>query len=892
MSPKDRAWLGALLKLVDAGRWLAPPSRRREWRRQWRADLWHEWAWAASRRPGLAARASIVRRAAGAFRHAFALRLHVRRVEMITQDLRYGWRTMARRPIVTAMAVATLGLGIGANVVMYSWMRMALVRQMQGVPAADRYVSMNSASRTRNDFSLSYPDFRDFESRRPASVDGIIVFSLATMNVRTDGDPQRAYADLVNARFFDILGVHPALGRGFRPDEDQAANRDAVAVITYSFWQRQFAGDRGVIGRSITLNGRAFTIVGVTPQGFRGVEPYLNLDLFVPVSMQPSVYGGVNTLAQRGNHWLRALVKLAPGATREVAQADLSRVAADLAKAYPDTLTPDVKLWELWNSPNAGGQATVGVIGLQTGIAAVVLLIACANVANLLLASAAARHRETAVRLALGASRGRLVQQLLTESTLLAGAGGIVGVVAAYWTTGLVRWFVPPAPLPIDLNPSIDATSLGVAAVVTLLTAVICGIVPSLQSTKASVVSALKESAGALTATPRRARVRQTLVAAQVALSLLLLVSATLFLRTLLNSQAADPGFAIRRGVLASVDLVPAGYDEARGRQFFKALRERVRAIPGVENAALAHRVPLGFNGVGEIWVGVEGYTPAQGEETLVYWNAVGPDYLKTMGIRLVAGREVTEADRPDTPDVMVVNETMVRRYFAGASPLGRRVTIGRRSFTVVGIAGDGKYRAITDTPAPMIYVSLDQWYWPDNVLHVRTAGDAAAIVPALHATIKSLDAGIPLFDVRTIEQHLEVSLFVQRMVASLLAAFGLLALVLATVGLYGVVAALSAQRTQEIGMRMALGASTGDILALILRQGLGISAVGIAAGLVLSLVVTRFYRSLLVGVSTTDPASFIATAMAVFAIALAATYFPARRAAAVSPLVALRQEA
>jgi predicted permease len=891
MSPNDRKQLGLLLKIVDAGRWLAPASRRREWRRQWRADLWHEWTWAASRERSVAARATVVRRASGAFRHAVALRLHARRIEMITQDLRYGWRMMARRPLTTAMAVVTLGLGIGANVVMYSWTRMALVRQMQGVPDADRYVSMNSASRTRDDLSLSFPDYQDFEAHRPASVEGLVVFSLAPMNLRTEGEPQRVYADLVNARFLDILGVRPAIGRGFRPDEDAVANRDAVTVLSYSFWQRRFAGDPQVVGRTISLNGRTFTVIGVTPQGFRGVEPYLNLDLFVPVSMQPAVYGGVNSLTQRGNHWLRALVKLAPGATRATAETDLARVAGDLARVYPDTLTPSVKLWDLWNSPNSGGAAVVGVMGVQSGIAAVVLLIACANVANLLLANAATRQRETAVRLALGASRRRLVQQLLTESTLLAAAGGLVGLVAAYWTTDVVRWFVPPAPLPIDLNPTIDGWTVLLAAGVTLVTALLFGLVPALQSTRASVASTLNESTGSMTAAPPRARLRQALVAAQVAMSLLLLVSATLFFRTLLNSQAVDPGFTARRGVLASIDLLPAGYDEARGRLFFRTLRERVRAIPGVVNATLAHRVPLAFNGVGEIIVRVEGYTPKPNEEMLVYWNAVGPEYFKTMGISLVAGREIVDGDRPETPDVMVVNEAMVRRYFGGADPIGRRVTIAKRPFQVVGVAGNGKYRSITDAPKPMIYVALDQWYWPDTVLHVRTAGDGVAIVPALQATMKSLDANIALFDVRTIEQHLEVSRFVQRMIASLLAAFGLLALVLATVGLYGVVAALTAQRTPEIGMRMALGASYTDILALILKQGLAMTAAGVAAGLVLSLLVTRFYRALLVGVSTTDAASFVGTTALLVVVALAATILPARRAAAVSPLVALRHD-
>jgi len=394
-----------------------------------------------------------------------------------------------------------------------------------------------------------------------------------------------------------------------------------------------------------------------------------------------------------------------------------------------------------------------------------------------------------------------------------------------------------------------------------------------------------------LTASPRRARIRQTLVVAQVALSLMLLVSAGLFLRTLQNAQALDPGFSTRTGLLASIDLLPAGYDASRGRAFFRDLLARVRELPGVEAASVATKVPLGFGGNSDTGASIDGYIPAPNEEISIYYNRVGSDYLKTMGITVVAGRDFTDLDTTDRPDVVIVNETVVRRYFSGRDPIGGRIRLGNRTLQVVGVARDGKYSSITEAPRSFMYMPVQQWYRADTVLHVKSSVDPGTLVPRIHEVLRALDSNVPLFDVRTIAEQLSIAVFIQRMVASLLGAFGALALLLATVGLYGVIAAVAAQRTPEIGMRMALGATRRDIVAMIVGQGLSLTLTGVAIGLIAALGATRLFKSLLVGVSATDAPSFAVTTILLVTVALAAAYLPARRAARIDPLQALRNE-
>jgi predicted permease len=441
------------------------------------------------------------------------------------------------------------------------------------------------------------------------------------------------------------------------------------------------------------------------------------------------------------------------------------------------------------------------------------------------------------------------------------------------------------------VEPALNAQVLLFAAGVIIAPAVMFGLVPALQGSASSVMSGLKESTGAVTAPRRRARLRQALVVAQVALSLVLLIAAGLFVRALARAQSVDPGFSTRQGLLAAIDLLPAGYDAPRGRVFQQQLLDRVRELPGVDAASYAQRLPLGFGGSSDMAVRVDGYSPQPNEEMTVYYNRVSSDYLKTLGIRLVAGREFGDRDIAGSTDVVVINETLARRYFSGRDPIGGRIRAGARTLEVVGIARDGKYASISETPRAYMYLPLAQWYRPDVVLQVKTHGDPGSMVAALHAAVRKLDPDVPLFDVRTIADHLAIMVFLQRMVASLLGAFGMLALVLATVGLYAVIAAIAVQRTAEIGMRMALGARTGDIMRLILRQGLAMTGIGIAIGLAVAFGVTRFFSSLLVGVSATDAFSFGATTLLLLTVALLATVLPARRAATIEPLAALRGE-
>lgn len=807
---------------------------------------------------------------------------------MITQDLRYGWRLMLRRPAFTAIAILTLGLGIGANVTIYSWVQALLLRPMPTVAAADRFVSLSTTTRTRSDLSVSWPNFVDMRARRPASVEDLLAYAMVPMNLRTGSEPERVWGLLVSGNYFDVLGLAPPLGRGFDP-EDRVPEGNPVAVFSHAYWQRHFAADPTIVGRRVTLNGRAFTVVGIAPEGFRGNAAGLGIDVFVPMMMQKAVMPG-DRLQERGNSWLMTMVKLKPGVSVARGQADFDVVARTLAAEYPAESSRGIRITPLWRAPGAS-QILLPVLSVLTAVVGLVLLIACANVASLLLASGAGRQRETAVRLALGASRGRLVRQLLTESTMLAAGGGAAGAIVAYWTADLLRLFVPPTGLPIAFDAPMSMPVILFASALTAGSTLVFGLVPAWQGSSSNLVPALKEAAGSVSSTPQRIRLRHGLVVAQVALSLMLLVSAGLFVRTLYNAQTLDPGFWTRSGLFASIDLLPAGYDGTRGTALFRELLARAREIPGVEAATLGQRVPLNLGGGSDFGVGVDGYTPAPNEEMTVFYNRVGSDYLRTLGIGLVSGRDVSERDRPESPRVAIINETMAKRYWIGRNPIGGHVHVGKDTLEVIGVARDGKYITITEAPRAFMYLPVQQWYRPDTILTLKTSGDPASAASSVQRVVRGLDPNLPVFEMRTIAEHLDFSLFVQRMAASLLGVFGVLALFLTTIGLYGVIAATVVQRTSEIGMRMALGANRTDILSLVLKQGLGVTVVGAAIGIVGAAGVTRLFASQLVGVSATDSVSFIGTTVLLVLVALAACYLPARRAAAIDPLQALRQE-
>jgi len=881
--------LAFALRWIDLWRLLTPASRRTSWRDQWRADLWHYWLW-LSREP-LPQRSRTWRlaaRAAAVPLHALSLRLSEWSLQMFANDLRLAWRLIVRRPAFTFVAVLILGLGIGANATIFSWVETILLKPLPGVAEQDRLVAIRGTTPTRNNLSYSYPNYLDLRNARPDGFEDLIAFRTVAMNLRADGGPVRVWGELVTPNFFDVLRVTPMLGRGFLPSEGETPGAAAVAVISESLWRRQFAADASIAGRPITLNGQSFSVIGVAPPGFHGSTAGLALDMFVPITMQKAIMSG-DRLGLRGNSFLQVFGRLSAGSNMNRAQASASVVAARLAQQYPDT-NKDRGALVVPLYRDGASNLLMPVVATLMAVVGIVLLIACANLAGLLLAKAAGRQREVAVRLAVGASRGRLVRQFLIEGALLAAAGGAAGIVISYWTSGMLTFFVPPTPFPVNFTAELSPTVLAFSVATTFATALVFGLLPALKASRPNLVESLKESVGTVVRGHSRGWLRQALVVGQVALSVLLLLGAALFARSFERAQLVDPGFSLRTGFLASLDVLPNGYDEARGIVFYQQLLKRISALPGVETASLATAMPLDIGTGSDMGVRIDGYEARPGEEISVVYNRVGPDYFAAMGVPLVQGRGIDERDVAGREVSLVINETMARRYFGGRDPIGGVVRFGIGPARVVGVAKDGKYTRLNEAPQNYMYVPLFQFYRPDLALLVRTAGDPASVVPLTQAAIKELDPNLPMFDVRTIEEHLQLGLFIPRMASIMLTLFGGLALLLATVGLYSVIAFTVAQRTREIGIRVALGAARADVRRLILRQGVVISALGIAIGLALGFVVSQLIASQLM-VAPADPVSFAGTAVALLLVSLTACLLPARRAAAMDPLRALRRE-
>ncbi len=806
---------------------------------------------------------------------------------MISHDLRYGWRLMLRRPGFTAISILMLGLGIGTSVTIFSWLQTAL-QPIPGVSDRDRLVMLYGTTPTRDDLSTSYPNLVDYRERRPASIEDLAGQAIAPINLTIDGAPRRIYALIVTGHYFDLLGVPAALGRGFRPEEDRAPGQAPVIVFSEAFWRTRLGADPAIVGKAVTVNNQPFTVVGIAAPGFRGAMPHLAAEAFVPMMMQAAVRSG-DKLTNRFDGWLQPVVKLAPGATRERAESDMRRVVQQIRADQAAPGRGSIRLSEPWRSSDVTVAVTT-VIGAQLAVALIVLLIACANVASLLLARAAGRQKETAVRLSLGAGRLRLIQQVLIESTMLAVGGGVAGLAVAYWAAGLVQGFVPPTPLPITLAAALDARVLGFALGLTALSVLVFGLVPALQGSATSLAASLKDSAASVTASRSRTRLRGGIVVVQVALSVLLVVCAVLFLRTLRHASAIDPGFSTRNALLATVDLLPAGYDRARGTVFMQTLLDRLRGLPGVKSATTVRRMPLGMNGSDTSFEAV-GYTPAPGEEMSADYNPVGSRYLETMGIQVIEGRDIADRDVTGATDVVVINETLARRYFAGRRALGGQLRLFGGTREVVGVARDGKYTSISESPRAALYMPAQQIFVPDATLVLKTTGDPLAVLPAVQRAVRELDPDVPLFEVRTMAEHLEFATFVQRTAASVVTGLGIVALLLAAIGLYGVMAGSVAQRMPEIGMRVALGASRRDIVSLILEQGMRITLLGLALGLALAVAATRLLSGLLVGVTATDAMSYILTTVLLVVVAMLAAALPARRAARTDPLAALRHQ-
>jgi len=813
----------------------------------------------------------------------------------LTHDLSYAWRMLVMDPAFTALAALTLALGIGANSTIFSWINATLLTPVPGAPHTSDLVSVSRGDRANEVPTppFSYPDYQDLRDRSQ-SLAGLLAYHHDYVSITETGKPERVYGTLSSANYFDVLGVRPILGRGFLPGEELRPETGSVAVIAYSLWRSRFGSRPSVIGKTIHINRHAYTIVGVAPAGFQGCMPGLRSDIWIPLGMIQQVWGwGGDPLQQRNAFILNVLGRLKPGLDPPQAESELNLLMQRIVEQFPETHRGpnEIGLDPLWRSPFGVNVYLYRSLPMLLALAAALLLLACANVANLLLVRSVARRREVAIRLSMGATRWQLVRQLLIESLLLAVGGGVLAVLLTTWSAGALAMFSPSAlSLPLTFSRHADVKVLVATTLASLLTALVFGVVPALRSASVPLLAVLKEEAGSTSVALNKARLSSSLVVAQISLSLLLLVSAGLFTRSLQKARQTDPGFDPDHVLLASYELGPSGYSDARAIAFHQRLLTKLEAIPGVESATLADFAPLNFT-IHSQPVQPEGYVPQPRESLEIDIASVAPNYLRTLRTQLLAGREFSPRDVETSQPVAMVNQEFVERYWPGQDAIGRRVGGWRIPLTVVGVVANAKYRRLTYPPAPMIYLPLFQSNQDPVIIQARFSGDPHAFADAVEKAIHSIDSDLPVFNLTTLKSAVKLSDMVERVAATLAGSFGLIALLLAAVGIYGVVAYTTRQRTREIGIRMAIGAEKGAIFRLVLRQGLHLTAVGLAIGAVISLALTRLLRSQLFGVAPTDLLTFAAVGLLLALVALFACYVPARRATQVDPLRALRSE-
>jgi predicted permease len=812
------------------------------------------------------------------------------------QDLRYGMRMLWKTPAFTLVAAVSLALGIGVNTAIFSLVNALLIKPVPVVREQGSIMWLRAPA--------SYPDYLDYREQAQGFEGMAAVTGTSEFSLNRGGEPELVKGEFVTTNYFDVLGVGAALGRTFSAEEGRTPV--PVAVVSRHFWRTRFDSDPGLVGRQISLNGLGFTVVGVAPENFIGTEVGLDRELWVPLSMRQTlnppdavgdVGGGEERFTDRQNHWLEVFARLKDGVSREQAEAGLTGIAKRLAETYEGKANAEtlrrVQLLRMSGGMDPSDrEEVVPLAGLVMAVVTLVLLIACANIASLLVARAAVRRRETAIRQALGASRPRLIRQWLTESVLLGIIGGAAGLLLALWANDLLVSYAratPLAALDLRLDYRVLAFTLGVSVV----TGIIFGLAPALQASRLDIVTALK-SEDAARAGVRRSRLRAAFVTAQVTLSVVLLVGAGLFIRSLQSAHRIDPGFGVERALTVPLNPGLLRYKRAEGANFYRELLARVAAQPGVESASMMRFMPLGFS-FAQRQVVAEGRSVEPGEEgTSVGFNVVGPGFLRTLETPLVRGRDFTDADREGSPGVAVINETLAATLWPGEDAVGKRLSFEGASgpfLEVVGVARDVKYRTLGERPRPYVYQPVFQSYQSKMTLVVRTSGEPRALAGAVREQLRALDPNLPVADVKTLGEQFDLSLFPARVAAWTLGGFGLLALVLAAVGVYGVVSYSVAQRTREIGVRMALGARGADVLRLVLGEGLSVVGVGLALGLLLSLAATRVVAGFLYGVGATDPVTFAGVPVLLGAIALAAGYLPARRATKVDPMIALRHE-
>jgi predicted permease len=831
-------------------------------------------------------------------------------IEDLLHDLRYGLRMMVRNPAFTAVAVLTLAVGIGATTTAFTWINGVMLQPLGGVAEPNRLVTLESVTPNGEWVPSSYPDFIDFR-KYLKRLDGVAVTHITALSVGKEDHAERVWGELVSGNFFAVLGVKPEVGRLFLPAEfEDAPGKFPIVVISDRYWRSHFNADPSILGHTILINQHELTVVGVAAPAFHGSIPVTAFDLWIPYMEQPALNGVQEwMLRDRHNRNMLGIARLKQGVTIDQARAELKSLAdrmaianADVSEGMSATLLP------LWQSPHGPQGLLVGPLRILMGVCVLVLLIVCANVANLLLARATVREKEFSARLALGAGRARLARQVLTESLMLTGSGAALGLAVTPWMSHALRTLMPPGPMQqlvvMDTRPNLSV--LAFSAGVCIISALAAGLVPALQVGRINLSARLNAGGRSGTAGRGRNRLRSVLVGCEVALALVAMVGAGIFSRSFQTTMRLDPGFDPNHVLLSQFYLNTNGYSLAQRKEFCRRLEERMLSAPGVTDVAYSDGVPLGFEPSWWEELKIEGYAPRPNENMSVFRNVVSPGYLPLMHIPLVDGRNFTEEDN-ETQQVgaMIVNQAFVRRFFAGRNPIGVRVHGWGNWFRIVGVAKDSKYHYLGESTPAYFYVPFRQIYREDMNLafYVRGKGDPDSVLSTLRAQARDIDPNVVVFDAAPLKEFIGASLYPQKVAAGLMTVLGSIALLLAAVGLYSVMAYSVAQRTQEIGVRMALGAQRGHVLRMVIRQGLTLTAGGLIAGAVLAVGLARVVSSVsvtggamgvgekLIGTGANSPIVFVAAAVFLSVVATVACWMPARRAAAIDPMQALRAE-
>ena len=806
-------------------------------------------------------------------------------------DLRFALRQLRKSPGFTLTAVLLLALGISVNSTVFSWINATLLHPIPKAQHTSQLVSvMRGQWSTSPAPPLSYPDYRDLREQNH-SFSGILAYHHDWLTLTGGDQPERIYVANISANYFDVLGIRPVLGRFFQPDEEVQSGGVPYVVLAYSLWQTRYGADPAIVGKSIEIAQHRVTIIGVAPEGFIGAMPGIRTDAWLPLAANTDP-GSNAWIQRRGNYWLNVIGRLRPNVTRNAANADLETLMRQIVARYPkehigvNTITLD----PMWRSPFGANVYLSASLPALLAIAVLVLVLTCANIATLLLVRFVARRRELAIRQSLGAGRVALMRQMALEGTLLAAGAALASLAITTWTSQSFALFIPPTENPIALNGYIDGNVIAMILLLAILAGALCGAVPAWRSSHVPAAEVLKEETASVSGGGHNRRLLNALVVGQIAVSLGLLITAGLFLRTFKAASQTNPGFEQQHVLTASVGLQISGYSEAAIRAFQHQALDRLRTLPGIQAASITDWLPFEYTRkTADVYP--EGYVPSEHESLEVRRADVSAGYFDTLQIPILQGRAFAATDNETSPLVVILDQTAAAHYWPGQNPVGRRLHIWNNWWTVVGVARNTKHQSVSELPEPMIYIPIFQTHDPETILQVRNQGDPNVLAGPVEEMVHSLNARLPVFDVRPLAVTTRMATTFPRLQAFFATIFGVLGLILATTGIYGVIAYRTELRTHEIGIRVALGAARTDVLRLVLLQGMRLTIAGLALGLAFAFVLTHFLRGMLYGVSTTDPATSAIVTVSLAVIALVACYLPARRALHIDPMAAIRTQ-